>query len=828
MDAERMARLDRLLARALDEGLEAVLPDDPDDARLLRRLHTAALGEIPGLDASPLGHDSLSRGLSARLHHDGVEPGTRIGPFQIDAKVASGGMGTVFRAHRVDGGFDQQVALKLLSASDPDPALFQLFQRERQLLAQLDHPGIARLIDGGLTEDWQPWFAMEYIEGLPLHEFADSRRLSVAQRLELVIQVCEAIDHAHRRLVIHRDIKPGNLLVDGHGRIHVVDFGLGRRLAEDAVGGESGATIAAGRLTPDYASPEQARGEAVSVASDVYQLGLVLHRLLCGDLPYQTSGLGAYALAEVISGATIARPSERWFGDQAEGRARSLFGQSARSLRRSLRGDIDNIVLTALQRRPADRYPGARELGDDLRRHLNHQPVAARAATRRYRFARFVRRHALSVGLGTMAFLILAVGLIALGIQSAELERERDRALASAERNERLADALAGLIRLSDASGPIDQLFTVGERLGQYRDHVQSSLSDDPLIRSRLFAILGEAFQNLRYWNEASDAFERAVSLRIDAGEDASDLKLSLAEARAFNGDLEGALSLLGEMLEAASGGDSVTEADVRYLRGYLTTYHLPADDPRYADGLVDLQGALDRYRAEHGAEHAEIAKAMHALGLKPPDDATALRLVREASAMTRSLFGEEHQLTATRLAELALLHDRMGQYDQSAGIGRRAYELHRRLQGDTHPETLTILANLAGSLRESGRLSDSAEIYERLHELRRRTLPEDHLLLAFTAHGLGNTYREMGDLVASETWLREALRLCLVHDSPNEAVTRVNLSRTLEARDRLNAAYNEQVAAIDAYRRHRGPDAIPDSATERLAQLARRASAQE
>lgn len=826
MEAERMARLDRLLNKALDEGLAAALPDDPSDARLLRRLHAAALGEIPGLDESPLGHESLSQGLNARLHLGGVGAGTRIGPFEIDSAVASGGMGTVFRAHRVDGGFEQHVALKVLSAADPDPVLFQLFQRERQLLAQLDHPGIARLIDGGLTEDWQPWFAMEYIEGRPLHEFADSSGLSVAQRIELVIQVCDALDHAHRRLVIHRDIKPGNLLVDESGKVHVVDFGLGRRLAEESIDGDPGTTIAAGRLTPQYASPEQARGEAISVASDVYQLGLVLYRLLCGGMPYETADLSAYALAAAISGATIHKPSERWLGRDADSRARELFGQSARSLRRALTGDIDNIVLTALQRRPADRYAGARELGEDLKNHLAHQPVAARAATRRYRLGRFVRRHMLGVGLGATAFIVLSAGLVTVALQSNELERQRDRALATAERNEQLADALAGLIRLSDASGPIDQLFTVGERLEQYREHVRTTLSDEPLLKSRLFAILGEAFQNLRYWNEASDAFERAVSLRIDAGEDASGLKLSLAEARAFDGDLEGGLSLLDEMLEEAADGGSVTEADVRYLRGYLTTFHLPTDDPGYADGLVDLEAALDRYRAEHGAEHAEIAKAMHALGLKHPDDATALRLVREASAMTRSLFGEEHRLTATRLAELALLHDRLGQYDQAAGIGRRAYELHRRLQGDTHPETLTILANLAGTLRESGRLRESAAIYERLHDLRRRTLPEDHLLLAFTAHGLGNTYRELGDLEASESWLREALRLCLVHESPNEAVTRVNLSRTLEAGGRLQAAYDEQAAAVDAYRRHRGPDAVPESAMERLSQLAQRHSA--
>lgn len=818
MDAERMARLDRLLKAALEDGLEAALPDDPSDAALLRRLHAAALGEAPGLDESPLGHGALSRGLNARLRADGAGPGTRIGPFEIDSVVASGGMGTVFRANRVEGGFEQRVALKLLSTADPDPVLFQLFQRERQLLSQLDHPGIARLIDGGLTENWQPWFAMEYIEGRPLHEFADSRRLSIAERIELVIQVCDALDHAHRRLVIHRDIKPGNLLVDDAGTVHVVDFGLGRRLAEDAIDVDPGTTIAAGRLTPQYASPEQARGEAVSVASDVYQLGLVLYRLLCGELPYQTAGLSAYALADAISGASIPRPSEQWSGHHAEARARELFAHSARGVARALRGDIDNIVLTALQRRPAARYAGARELGSDLRNHLDHQPVSARAATARYRLGRFVRRHMLGVGLGAGALLVLLAGLVTVVMQANELERQRDRALEIAERNEALADALAGMVRLSDASGPIDQLFTVGERLAQYRDYVATELSDDPLLQSRLLAVLGQAFQNLRYWDQARSAFEHALELRRGRRSDQAvevDLNLSLAESRAFAGDLDGAWKLLDEMLARnASDFPAHIEADILYQRGYLKTYHLPPGSVGFSSGIEDLERALALYRADSESPNADIARTMHTLGMKHPDPETAVSLMEGGIEMAESVHGDDRAMIATRLAELALLHDRLGKHDDAVRVGRRAYELHVDLRGPTHPESLTMLSNLAGSLRESGRLAESIEIYQRLHALREQVLPEDHLLLAYTAHGLGNTLRATGNLPESERWLREALRLCLAHDSPNEAVTRVNLSKTLEAAGKLDAAARQQQAAIDAYRHHHGAahPALPEA----------------
>lgn len=821
-----MARLDRLLSRALDEGLEGVLPDDPEDARLLTRLYAAALGRVPALDQSPVGHEALAQGLSATLARDGAGPGTRIGPFEIESAIGSGGMGTVYRAHRVDGGFEQRVALKLLSSSQPNPVLFQLFQRERQLLAQLDHPGIARLIDGGLTEGWQPWFAMEFIEGQALHDYADAQRLSVRQRLELLVQVCDALDHAHRRLVIHRDIKPGNLLVDDASRVHVVDFGLGRSMAADPAGGETTATIAAGHLTPQYASPEQARGEPVSVASDVYQLGLVLYRLLCGCLPYDTAGLSAYALAERVSAASIERPSSQWQGPDADERARAMFGLPARAVRRALRGDIDNIVLAALARQPRRRYAGASELGQDLERHLAHEPVTTRAATRRYRIGRFVRRHALPAGLAGAVTLLLIAGLVTVSLQSRQLAQERDRALASAERNERLADALAGMIRLSDASGPIDQLFTVGERLEQYRDHVETELAADPRLQARLFGILGEAFQNIRYWSQARDALQRALKLYRRSGSGNVDrmrqLKLSLAESEAFADDLPGALSRLERLAtQARESNDTKALADVLYQSGYIRTYHFQPGSAEFAVGIDDLQAALDAYRSLYTPPHPAIARTLHTLGMKHPDPETALSLARRGIEMSESIFGASHPITAIRLAELALLHDRLGDYAQAARIGRRAHAMHVRLRGDTHPESLTMLSNLAGSLRESGRLEESAGIYRRLHELRKKTLPEDHLLLAYTAHGLGNTLRELGEFARSQTWLREALRICLLHDSPKEAITRENLSRTLEAAGRLDQALSQQQAAVAAYRHHGGADhpALP-AALERLAGL--------
>src|SRR5699024_2151200 len=245
-------------------------------------------------------------------------------------------------------------------------------------------------------------------------------------------------------------------------------------------------------------------------------------------------------------------------------------------------------------RRPERRYAGASELGQDLERHLAHEPVTARAATRRYRIGRFARRHALPVALASAVTVLLIAGLIAVSLQSHQLARERDRALASAQRSERLADALAGMIRLSDASGPIDQLFTVGERLEQYRDHVDTELAADPRLQARLFAILGEAFQNLRYWSQARDAFQRALALHRRSGSDDVDrmrqLELSLAEAEAFADALPGALARLNRMLaQARESNDAKALADVLYQSGDIRTYHFQQGSAQFAAGIDDL-----------------------------------------------------------------------------------------------------------------------------------------------------------------------------------------------------------------------------------------------
>jgi serine/threonine-protein kinase len=828
MDIERMARLDKALEQALKTGQLSSDIDDAGDRALLEKLIAIARKDMPGLDEPPLAEEWLCSGLSAALASDsGLEPGMIVGSFRLLKRIGSGGMGTVFLAERCEGGFEQRVALKVLSGNSSDPALFQLFQRERALLAQMEHPGIARLIDGGLVAQARPWFAMEYIDGEPIDCHAARRRLDIEARLGLFLQACDALDHVHRQLVLHRDVKPANLLVDAQGQVRLVDFGLGRVFDPDQFSVPRQTTIAAGRMTPEYASPEQARGEPVTVASEVYQLGLVLFRLLCGRLPHRSSTDNSYALAHALTHEAVARPSDCWRPDVVDASCSDEFALGPRQLRRRLRGDLDNIVLTALARDPTRRYGSVEALAEDLRRHLDMLPVRARAATRRYRLGRFVRRHSVAVGVGAAALLLLVGGVVSLALQSAELARERDRAVAAATRAQRLSDAMASMIRLSDVDQGANQLVTAGERLAQYRQHVSRELADEANARMRLLGILGEAMYNVKYWSLAGETLGEAVELaRSVLGEhhpETRALTLKLAETLAFANRLEEAEALLRPVADPPNFGTNqrgIDTADALYLRGYLRTYHLPRDHPDWSPGYQDLEAALQGYQGIQPPPRDKIAQTLHVLGMKNPDSDKGLQQVLEALDLTEEDWGSGPVL-AGRLAELALVHDGRGEYSKAVEVGERAYRMHAQIRGESHPETLTIQANLAGSQREAGRLEQAADLYHQVHRLRVQTLPEDHLLLAFTAHGLGNTLREMGDYEGSERWLREALRLCRIHDSGNEAITRENLARTLVDAGRLEEAIGQQMAAVERYRNDlgaRSPSAL--EAMERLAQL--------
>ncbi len=384
-----------------------------------------------------------------------ARPGTgrRIGPYELLRELGSGGMGVVHLARRADGAYERRVALKVIQGGLADERILERFRRERQVLANLEHPGIARLIEGGTTEDGTPFLVMEYVEGTPIDQYCDSERLGLRARIELFLQVCEAVQHAHKNLVVHRDLKPRNILVTAGGDPKLLDFGIAKVLDPEKTSAAPEVTIGMARfMTPAYASPEQVAGRPITTASDVYSLGVVLHQILTGMLPYRVETTSAVEMERIVCEMEPTRPSTsaQQAGDpDPESRARSRT-TTARALVRALSGDLDRIVLKALRKEPRLRYASVEKLAEDLRCHLEGRPVSAQADTFRYRASKFVGRNRASVTAAALVLLALVGGLVLTLIQyrraeaAGALEREqRQLAEGRLEESQRLARDLA-------------------------------------------------------------------------------------------------------------------------------------------------------------------------------------------------------------------------------------------------------------------------------------------------------------------------------------------------------------------------------------------------
>jgi serine/threonine-protein kinase len=453
--------------------------------------------------------------------------GKRIGPYRLVGKLGEGGMSTVYLAEREDEQYRRQVAIKVVRSAFAGEDQLRRFRAERQILASLDHPGIARLYDGGATEEGLPYLVMEYIEGEPIDDFCDRRRLTIAQRIELFRAVCSAVHYAHQNLVVHRDLKPGNILVTTAGLPRLLDFGIAKLLTPELLPAGPVTTVAWLRLmTPYYASPEQILGKPVTTGSDVYSLGLLLYKLLTGRLPRRFAGQAPAAIERVVTEEEPEKPSAavgRGGRDGPEGPPTPEAGQleavaRARGvrpaqLRRLLAGDLDTVVLSALRRDPQRRYGSAEQLSEDLRRHLEGLPVLAHPDSLPYRAGKFLRRHRLAVG-AAAAILLLAVGAaVAFALQSARLARERDRAERERVKAQRVAEFLEEVFSLSHRADPRIEPMTALEVLERGARKLDQ-MGDQPQIQAALMHTMGRIYRDLGRFEQAAPLLERALAAR--------------------------------------------------------------------------------------------------------------------------------------------------------------------------------------------------------------------------------------------------------------------------------------------------------------------------
>ena len=728
--------------------------------------------------------------------------GRAVGPWRLVERLGEGGMGVVYRAERADGLYEQTVALKLVARGVAPEALRRRLRHERRILARLAHPHIARLIDGGVTDDGQPYLAMELAEGAPLTQYARDQGLDVRARLGLFVGVCEAVAHAHRHLVVHRDLKPSNVVVveddAGRPRVRLLDFGIATLLDGEA----DGTMTQTGRLlTPAYAAPEQVRGGGLTTATDVYALGVVLYELLADRRPYELGPeLSPTGVERVVC--------------ETEPPAPSAVAPAGR--RRALRGDLDTIVGKAMRKAPADRYASADALADDLRRHLDGLPIAARPATVGYRVRSFVRRHPVGVGATALVALALLLGLAGTTWQARVAAAERDRAQSEADRANQTADFLRGLFAASDPYNPDAEGDTLRARTLLLRGaaRLETELAGQPAVRAALLHEIGVSLRGLGQLAAADSLLAAAEALQLaHLGPASPDLGTTLYERSVTLdglGDYDGVTATARRALAVRRAALAPGHPDLGQAMDWLATVHEWNGEPDSALALE--RGALALLEGAVPPGDDRLIQARHNLGWmlqRRGDYAAADAALARAVADTRAHAPDHPELASTlSLWGLALRH--LGRLEEAEALYREALDRQRARLGPDHAEVATTLNNLARLPLERGDLDEAERLYgEALAIFRHRLGPDAFNNGVVLAH-LAGIARRRGRLDDAERLAREALALherAFPDGSTYTASALVELARVLSARGRLDEAERRASAALALREAQFGPD---------------------
>jgi eukaryotic-like serine/threonine-protein kinase len=755
--AERAAALDRACGAnaELRARLDALIAADAGAAEFLAE---PAMEYAAGL---------VQAAASQEPAADAENPGDRIGPYRLIREIGHGGMGRVFLADRADGQFEQQVALKLVRFGRSGGEILQRFLRERQILARLQHPNIARLLDGGVTADGRPYFAMEYVSGEPITAYCDARTLDIRKRLTLFTAVCDAVQYAHQNLVVHRDLKPSNTLVTPERQVKLLDFGIAKVLheTEDYDGVEATLTrLGSGPMTPEYAAPEQIRGEPVTTATDVYALGAVAYELLTGRGPHRLSKLTAAEVERAVErdverpSSVVTRGKQTPDGDvtpQVIARAR---GTDVRRLRRDLTGDLDTIVMRALQKEPSRRYASAGAFVDDIRRYQIGLPIAARRDSVRYRTGKFVRRHALVVTATGLVLASLVAGLIGTAWQARVASREAAKA-------REVSRFLSSLFEVADPARTNAADITARELLDRGASRLETELAHQPDLQADMLLLLGRIYRELGAYDRAQPLLERSLTLHSSTvGRDTDEMADTMSElARLWldKGRPEDAERLQREVLALRRGLRGRDHPDVgktlRDLAAVLTSRGKHDEAERLQ------REALALHEARFGTEHAEISNDLEGLQsiLRARGQIdTAIGIARRALEMRMKLLGPDHLDTATAMNNLAILLYEKWELPEAERLYRQVLDFDLRRLGEVHPNTATVKNNLAFVLRDRGQYDEAERLYRSALDLDRRLFGEEHPYVATVLNNLATLLAIKNSYQESERLFRESLAM--------------------------------------------------------------------
>lgn len=775
---ERNAEIDRHFAAALELAaperqayIAALRSRQPELAIAVERLLAAAHEPDPLLDPERWA-GRLAPALAPP--YEPARPGERVGVYRVVREIGRGGMSVVYLAERDDGLFEQRVALKFLRVAHE--AGLRRLERERRIQAGLSHPNIARLLDGGTDERGRPYIVMEYVEGTPLDAYCTTRSASLHERLRLVEIVATTLEYAHRHLVVHRDIKPSNILVTDDGHVKLLDFGIAKLLVPDepgeAAGDEGRAADAAALtatmvrvLTPEYASPEQVRGERITTASDVYQLGVLLYELLTGRRPFTFAHASAAEVERVISHGEPQPPSRAAAAGAhggGQGGAASAGAADGGALLPRLDNDVDTIVLKALAKEPEHRYASVGELRDDLVRFRSGLPVRARRATRRYRARKFVSRHRAGVAAAGVILLSLMAGLGATAWQAVVASRERDRAERARMHAERVSEFLVEIFEVSDPERARAEDVSARELLDRGAARVDQDLHD-PGLAATLMGVIGSAYRGLGLYDAAGPLLETALDLRAGAA-DESALATGLNQLGRLRVDqrrIEEADSLYHAALAIRRRIHGPAHVDIAETLGNLAELRLIERDLDASEEFA--REALAMRQRLAGDDDLAVAAARTALGrvhLFRRDYDAAAEQFAHAIARQRALLARPHRDLATALNHLGQVRHNQGRYDEARDLYGEAHSILVHVLGPDHPQTADTYNNLGALLYTKGSIDEAVAIFEEVLASRRRSLPGDHPLLAHTLHNLATLHRAQGRITEAEAGLVQALEI--------------------------------------------------------------------
>jgi serine/threonine protein kinase/Tfp pilus assembly protein PilF len=696
--------------------------------------------------------------------------GDRIGPYRVLRTLGVGGMGEVFLAERADAEFDQRVAIKVVYGGSHTHAVQSRLKIERQILAQLDHPNIAHLLDGGTLPDGTPYIVMEYVDGIAIDAYCDSNRLDVVARLKLFQIVCAAVHYAHQNLIVHRDLKPSNILVTSEGIPKLLDFGIAKLLDERQAGSHTLAVTHADfrLMTPDHASPEQVRGQAITTSSDVYVLGVLLYKLLTGTSPFVIASMRLTDIERAICERDPPLPSQSVGSDvspETQGITEAR-GVSAGRLRRMLRGDLDNIIIMAMRKEPERRYASSQQMASDIQRYLEGKPVIARRDTLSYRSAKFVRRHWLPVTAGVSAVLMILAFATTTYMQSQRIAAERDRvaqqrSMAERERAraEEVSSFLVNLFKLSDPQENRGNQVTARELLDSGAKRLQEGLLDQPATKAALLSTVGAVYDSLGQYREALPILTESLSLQPQARDQTRIATLlELGNARWNASDLNGAETPLQEALHLSQtefGATSQETGRSLWALGVL----------RYNQGRFVEAEELDN----HGLNILETTNA-------PSTDVSALlddlaqvygmeqkwgvakQTYERALEIDRRVLGDDHPRVAMRLNNLAIVAQNMGDLKLAETLYRDAIRRNDRAYGDRHPESAAAKGNYGLLLQREGRYKEAEPLLRDVVATKLSLYGPDNYKVGYARVSLAMLLHDQGKLAEAETEFRQAL----------------------------------------------------------------------